>query len=124
MTSTCCHCLHVAHAQVECSRSHGVFVSANSQEQPGVHHAPAFPPLSGPVQDASVTKRDNIIMYTTIPVGTVVLLAAFAALAALTGCFGAKSAAAKRSAALTPVKGGAYGQSGPIPISVTATAGR
>lgn len=71
-------------------------------------------------------KRNNIIMYTTIPVGTVVLLAAFAALAALTGCFGAKSAAAKRAAAgaLTPVKAGAYGQSGPIPISVLAGAGR
>ncbi len=56
-------------------------------------------------------------MYATIPAGTVVLLAAFAALAALTGCFGAKSAAAQRAMALTPVKA-----NGPVPVSVAASA--
>ena len=83
-----------------------------------------LPPLCVSAQDASLRRKDNIIIYTTIPVGTVVILAAFAALAALTGCFGAKSAAAKRAVALTPVKAGAYAQGGPIPISVTAAAGR
>jgi imidazolonepropionase-like amidohydrolase len=71
----------------------------------------------------ALSRQTQLIEYTTIPILAVGLVAAFVALAALTGCFGAKAAAARAAAAAkaagTPVKAGAYGASGPIPITVS-----
>ena len=75
------------------------------------------------VQAAALSRKTQIIEYTTIPILAVCLVAAFVALAALTGCFGAKQAAVRAAAAAkvsTPAaKGGAYAASGPIPITVS-----
>lgn len=81
-------------------------------------------------QVASASAKDAIIIKTVVPVGSVFLVAAFVAIAAFTGCFGAKAAAAKaagKGAAATgkyASKSGAYASGGPIPLSVTASAGR
>lgn len=83
------------------------------------------------MQLASSSKRDAIIIKTVVPVGSVFLVAAFVAAAAFTGCFGAKAAAAKAAskggaptAGKYASKAGAYASGGPIPLSVTASAGR
>ncbi|CAL8465539.1 g5075 [Coccomyxa elongata] len=85
---------------------------------------------------AAKSSRDQLIIKTVVPVGGAFLVAAIVAVAAWTGCFGAKAAAAKAAAAPAAAKKypgappkdsaktGAYASSGPIPVSVTASAGR
>lgn len=88
------------------------------------------------LQQAAKSSRDQLIIKTVVPLGGAFLVAAIVAMAAWTGCFGAKAAAAKAAAAPAvakkypgappkdSAKAGAYASSGPIPVSITASAGR
>lgn len=82
------------------------------------------------LQMAAANQQEQLAIKTAVPLGAAALIGTFVLIAALTGCFGAKAAAVKAAAASAAKaaaagkKATASGASGPIPISVTASAGR